>query len=213
MLSEASIERLRLLHREATERTKRQLGLLPVWTWYAAVLLAVAVYLLLGNGAPPASASRHRVQLVTPGKYSPMECADWAFYSGAEAEFMASVTSQMLELSERDGINPLTTAHVRYNFCGLVYNSSLMLNPRLERRGVGAGGHELITSRLLCGELPAGTGYAMSFAPEIKLSWKALDGSPASGEFSREDARRLQIAMAILQGRPVCGPPTANPSI
>ena len=141
-----------------------------------------------------------------------MECADWAFYKGAEADYMAQVVRQMLELSERDGINPLTTAHVRYNFCGLVYNGTMMLNPRVERKGVPAG-QELITSRLLCGELPPGVGYVTSFAPEVRLSWKTLDSTTVSEQFSGDDARRLQVAMAILQGRPVCGPPTANPGI
>jgi hypothetical protein len=190
-----------LLHMEISKRFNEPMGLVYVLAAALTAFLSISLY---WHSAGPVEVCSLPVLLVSPGDYAPLECAEWHFYRGAESEFMRALEFRMAELSSELEVSPLTSAHVRYNFCGMVHNGTMLLNPAMKLLG-SSRQPQLVSSRLLCGEVKPS--LTVNFADKIELEWRDTAGKRHSAKFEGEEAADLQICMSILQGQPICGLP------
>lgn len=195
-------------HMEFNKRWNDPVGLVYLLAFALTVFLGIS--LAKYSAATPFSEGYSLpVTLVAPGTYAPMECAEWNFYRGAEAEFMEALELKMAELSDQLQISPLTSAHVRYNFCGMVHNGKMMLNPAMKLVGPQTGPN-VITSRLLCGDVKPEIGLTLMFSREIEMEWRGVDGRRHTAVFDGDEAEYLQICMKILRGGQICGLPDSR---
>lgn len=169
------------------------------------LVIGVVAFVLFGpiTNTPARHFAENKIRLVAPGHYAPIECSDWNFGNSKDAEYLKHVLERMLSLSESDQINPLTTAHVNLGFCGLIYNQTVMLNPRLISTE-GQPENRAIGSRLLCGEKST-FNYVSKQWSVIELQFKDEDENLFEQKYKEVDAQKLQIALSILRGESICG--------
>lgn len=192
-------------HLALSKRFNDQFGLVYMLAFALVIFLGVSL-VKYSAATQPEVCSHLPVTLVTPGTYAPLECAEWNFYRGAEAEFMAALEYRMVELAEELQVSPLTSAHVRYNFCGMVHRGKMMLNPTIKLAGQQTGPNVII-SRLLCGDAKPSNGLTLMFSSEIEMEWRGVDGKRHTAVFEGDEAEDLQICMKILRGGQICGLP------
>jgi hypothetical protein len=167
------------------------------------LVVLVGVYLFSPSATrSPAQVYASNLQLVKPGSFAPLACAEWNFLSHPyHNDYLLYITERMLDISKQTGVDPLTTTHIALNFCGMVYNGSVMLNPRIR---VTSGEPERwgITSKLLCGN--SSKPYILEGYPGVTLSWSDLENKRVARSFNDAEAYTLQVALAILEGKPLC---------
>jgi hypothetical protein len=169
------------------------------------LVIGIIAFVLFGSmtNTPAKHFAENKIRLVAPGHYAPIECSDWNFGNSKDAEYLKHALDRMLSLSESDQINPLTTAHVNLGFCGLIYNQTVMLNPRLISTE-GQPENRTIGSRLLCGEKST-FNYVSKQWSVIELQFKDEDENLFEQKYKEADAQKLQIALSILRGESICG--------